>query len=281
MIETYLELARLGQRFFTAPPALRFEGTEKVWDPRAGTGGYALPDGWQETSREASTQMVEDLQEKHALCLVTGVAFDVLEYDEQAGGRPGIERLWREGVIPRIYGVARSPSGGKHLFIRAIGHGNVHGRLATGVDYKGRAGMVFVAPTQKLSKTTGKICQYVWEKPLDMAYIRDHIAADKSGKPLYERIERLRRPKLLPLGSKGAGATEGALAGLCKTVASAAEGERNSVASWAGFKAGQHGWTEEEAGPPLIEAAMECGLPETEATTTVLRGIRDGHGRQV
>ena len=274
--DIYFDLAKLGLIFFTAKPALDYEGN---WDPKAATGGYITPSGWQHTTRAESLQYLENYTEGHALCMVTGVAFDVVEYDEQAGGRPGLEALWREGVVPRIYGVARSPSGGKHLFTRAIGHGNLHGRLAEGVDYKGRAGFVFVAPTQKLSKTTGKICQYVWERPLDMGDIREHIASDTSGKALYERIERIRRPKLLPLGRHG-GATEGALAGLCRTVRDAPEGERNSTTSWAAFRWGQHGGGEEGAGP-LIEAAMAAGLDQMEAETTVLRGIRDGQGRDI
>lgn len=150
-------LAQAGAPIFIARPIMRADGT---WDMEAGASGYRLPLRWQDTV--ADTSVVDNWQPGQALCMVTGVLFDVIDIDPRNGG--DIKAL--EGYVPRLYGSASTPSDGLHLLIKSLGVRKCV--LAGGVDLQagdaegaGR-GFVFLAPTQKLSKSTGAVDTYRW-----------------------------------------------------------------------------------------------------------------------
>lgn len=143
------EMVTAGIPVFAAPPA---PGT-KI--------GFRLPSRWQQTKPEPAR--VEEWAPGWALCMVCGCGLDVIDVDTYAGGSTG--RL--NGSLPRIYGMADTPSGGVHLFIASLGVTSKNG-LFPGVDIKAGAadgrgrGFVFVAPTVKVSKVDGQSRGYTW-----------------------------------------------------------------------------------------------------------------------
>lgn len=89
-----------------------------------------------------------------ALCAVCGIAFDVIDIDPRNGGMFSFRRMSEElgDLGPVVYGKAKTPSGGMHLYIAALGIGS-HNNILPGIDLKGGnpdgtgRGFVFIAPT--------------------------------------------------------------------------------------------------------------------------------------
>ena len=156
--------------------------------PHGGSGdtGYEFPRAWQEA--EPDPAVLDRWQEGDALCAVMGKVVDGIDVDPRSG--PGIP----VDVMPRSYGRQRTPSGGTHDLIAALGERSWNG-MFPGVDYKagqgarGR-GFLFIAPTVRLSKADGELREYVWEVPPS---IDEDIAVDQTGAPLQERIAAHRR----------------------------------------------------------------------------------------
>jgi hypothetical protein len=96
-----------------------------------------------------------------------GVVYDVIDIDPRNGGAESIqvlsEKLGDDG--PEIYWQVNTPSGGKHLWIASLGIGS-HGGFLPGLDLKGgredgtSRGFVFLPPTVRPSKVTGKRISY-------------------------------------------------------------------------------------------------------------------------
>jgi hypothetical protein len=154
-VEEALGIARnlvlAGIPVFAAPPA---PGT-KI--------GFRLPSRWQQT--KAETAQVDAWQPGYALCMVCGMGLDVIDIDSYAGGGPSATRL--NGTMPRVYGMAETPSGGGHLFVASLGVRSING-FYPGLDVKagdreGRGrGFVFIPPTCKPSKVDGQPGCYRW-----------------------------------------------------------------------------------------------------------------------
>jgi hypothetical protein len=72
--------------------------------------------------------------------------------------------------------------------------------------------------------------------------------------------------------------TDNWLRGLVRTVASASEGQRNSILFWASCRAGEAlrdgKATEDFLTSVLLEAAMHAGLPQREALRTIISGVQ-------
>jgi len=156
--------------------------------PHGGSGdtGYEFPRAWQEA--EPDLAVLDRWQEGDALCAVMGKVVDGIDVDPRSG--PGIPA----DVMPHSYGRQRTPSGGTHDLIAALGERSWNG-MFPGVDYKAGQGargkgFLFIAPTVRLSKTDGELREYTWESPPD---IDMDIASDKSGEALRERIAAHRR----------------------------------------------------------------------------------------
>lgn len=135
------------------------------------TGDFLYPQDWQHTRPgQVSHNWIERWRPGMALCMVTGVAVDVLDVDPRNGGTEGWNRLYAARLIPAIYGEAETPSQGRHYII-----GRTHlakCKPAQGVDLQAGAddgtgrGFVFIAPTVRLSKhgpNKGQEVAYRWE----------------------------------------------------------------------------------------------------------------------
>lgn len=172
-LEVARRLIALRVPVFAAPPALDEDGR---WDPGGGHNGcgYWLPPKWQTTVPTTNwlDPTVRGFEDKawrpgYALCAVMGVTADALDCDPRNGGEVSRARLVEDGVLPTVYAVAATPSGGTHELIAPLGVGS-RDNFLPGLDLKGgRAdassrGFIFIAPTQKVSKTTGKVGTYVW-----------------------------------------------------------------------------------------------------------------------
>jgi P4 family phage/plasmid primase-like protien len=177
-------LAQLGIPLFVAPP-----------DPGHAT-GFALPNDWQQTPPDPTGAVVDRWQPGWALCAVMGQGIDLIDIDIRNGGDPAA----MNGSTPRCYGVALTPSGGAHSFIASTGAGSRDG-VFPGIDVKsgtpegtGR-GFAFLAPTVRVSKTTGQPTPYRWGQPPDLDALGAVLSgekADVSGAKLAARIRELK-----------------------------------------------------------------------------------------
>lgn len=167
-------LARLGVPLFLARR-----------DPAAST-GFRLPSGWQHT--EPDPTVPDRWEPGMALCAVMGVALDLLDVDPRNGGD-----LSALESVPRVYGVAATPSDGMHAFIAPLGAGS-HDNVRPGVDVKGgfadgsSRGFAFLAPTERASKVTGETAAYRWVSGPEPWVDPD----DVSGETLAARVAEVR-----------------------------------------------------------------------------------------
>jgi hypothetical protein len=130
--------------------------------------GYALRKGWQTTTPNPA--YVNAWKPGLALCAVMGCGLDDVDVDPRNGG----DLAALDGILPEVLGEAVSPSGGPHLFVATIGVRSRDGVLP-GIDVKagdasgeGR-GFAFIAPTVRVSKTTGERAAYRWTRPPDLS----------------------------------------------------------------------------------------------------------------
>ena len=194
-LEAARTLIELGVPLFVAPPAL----SGGQWDPRGGTCGYHLPRGWQNSACDLSVLDPEagGWRPGWALCAVMGHTLDLLDIDPRNGGDASRDALVAEGVWPAVLAKAATPSGGTHEFVKALGVGS-RDAVRDGFDVKsGRPdgtgrGLAFLAPTEKLSKTTGELALYEW---IDLPRSKALAVEDTNGQALAEIIrEALKRP---------------------------------------------------------------------------------------
>jgi Family of unknown function (DUF6941) len=150
--------------------------------------GYRLPGRWQATS--ANPAYADAWKPGRALCAVMGQGLDLIDIDPRNGGDlAGLDEL-----LPEVYAAAATPSGGMHLFVKSLGVRSLDDVLP-GIDVKagdpegnGR-GFAFIAPTVRVSKTTGERVAYCWTSPdIDLLERLKNAAGDTSGAPLAELI---------------------------------------------------------------------------------------------
>jgi len=188
-------LISLGVPLFVAQPALN----GGLWDPRGGTGGcgYMLPSGWQNSTCDLAVLYSEagGWRPGWALCAVMGHTLDLLDIDPRNGGDASRDALVAEGVWPAVLAKAATPSGGTHEFIKALGVGS-RDAVRAGFDVKGGRpdgtgrGLAFLAPTEKLSKTTGRIEPYLW---IDEPKSQPVSTEDTSGQALARIVRESRK----------------------------------------------------------------------------------------
>lgn len=167
--------------------------------PSGGSGdtGYIFPDDWQKS--EADDSVLRLWTPEFALCAVMGHVVDGLDVDIQKGGSVP------EHLRPRSYGRAQTPSGGTHDLIATLGVRSRDG-VMTGVDVKaGVAGLghgfLFLAPTEKLSKSTGELARYSWVEAPDLSPLL--LEDDSSGRALAEIINTSRHPDIIRASYEG------------------------------------------------------------------------------
>ena len=115
---------------------------------------------WQATV--PSHAKINRFRQGEALCAVTGVSYDVLDYDPRNGGELSLKQLDRDlgSDGPSKFWEVKTPSGGRHLWIATLGIGSKPGFMP-GLDLKGglpdgtSRGFVFIPPTMRPSKDPG------------------------------------------------------------------------------------------------------------------------------
>lgn len=150
--------------------------------------GFRPPPRWERSTPDPT--VVDRWQPGLALCAVMGHGLDLLDFDPRNGGDPGA----LNGIAPRAYGVAATPSGGTHWFIASLGVGS-RDNVLPGVDVKGglpdgsSRGFAFLAPTVRASAVTGELVAYRWTHGPDLAGLNTQ---DDSGAALATRLRELR-----------------------------------------------------------------------------------------
>lgn len=150
--------------------------------------GFQLPKGWERRAK-ADPEIVDRWKPGWALCAVTGHLVDVIDIDPRNGGSlEALEKALGDDM-PRVYGMASTPSGGKHLLVASLGVRKVQ-NIVPGVDLQagnpegvGR-GFVFIAPTVRESKTDGSERAYTWQLDPELGPLL--LEADDTGAALRE-----------------------------------------------------------------------------------------------
>lgn len=179
-------LAEAGVPIFVAPPHKKGIG-------------FKLPNGWEKT--KADPDIVNDWEPGDALCAVMGHVVDAIDIDPRNGGSLDSLKQALGGELPRVYGVASTPSGGEHYLVATLGLRKV-ANIVPGVDLQaGNAdglgrGFIFIAPTVRESKSDGQARSYTWGVPPDVTPLL--LEGDESGETLVE-LARVRQ------GSEGTG----------------------------------------------------------------------------
>ncbi|MFC7447656.1 phage/plasmid primase, P4 family [Rhodococcus daqingensis] len=171
--------------------------------------GYRLPSGWDKAVADPGA--LDCYRPGDALVMVTGCGIDVIDTDPRNGGDATRAALGNAGIMPTVYGMTRTPSGGTHEFIASLGVRK--GKAGDGIDVQagdadgeGR-GLVFLPPTERISKaydeTRGFNVPYTWDH-LDLdRWIEDH-ATDDSGDELAELVSRgVERDRAVAAGDPG------------------------------------------------------------------------------
>ncbi|HET9131834.1 MAG TPA: AAA family ATPase, partial [Terriglobia bacterium] len=162
---------------------------EPTDDPKFKT-GYRPPKNWQNTAPDAS--VINRWEPGMALAAVCGHTFDVIDVDPRNGG--DISAL--DGAMPTVYARAKTPSGGDHFWIKALGLSK--DKINSGIDYQGGSftpnasgsygrGFVFIPPTERNSKVDGQRYSYSWTQLIPDAITQQYVA-DESGQTLSDHI---------------------------------------------------------------------------------------------
>lgn len=143
---------------------------------------YALPNHWTKTI--PALVNLERWKPGWALAAIGGRAADFLDVDPRSGGDDTAEGLKGAGLWPRTFGRQRTPSGGYHEIITPTGLRK--GVLAEGVDLQSGQpdgtglGFVYLAPTVGVSKVTGELIPYRWDREPDLEALEEWRGQDDS-----------------------------------------------------------------------------------------------------
>lgn len=122
-----------------------------------------------------------------ALAAVCGITYDVIDIDPRNGGNFSARRMSEDlgDMGPVVYGRVKTPSGGSHLYVAALGIGS-HNNVMPGIDLKGgnpdgtSRGFVFLPPTIRPVKGLDG----------NAGVISGHDAADRIRMGTYRWIEQ-------------------------------------------------------------------------------------------
>lgn len=155
-------------------------------DPTRGVGGYRLPAGWQRT--QADPTVLDGYRPGMAVCAVMGHGLDALDVDPRNGGEASVAELAARGLQPTVVAIQATPSGGQHALVNSLGVRSLDGFLP-GLDIKAGTngqghGLIFLPPTVKVSKSTGRPAAYRWQA-VDLSRM---TGDDLSGAALAEAV---------------------------------------------------------------------------------------------
>lgn len=187
------DLVAAGVPLFVAEPC-----SLGCWAHPTGTGsgnsGFDFPGGWEGSTPDLGA--VEKWRPGDALGAVMGHGLDLVDIDPRNGGDATLAGMMAAGVLPYVYAEASTPSGGRHKFVASMGVRS-HDAVRPGIDVKagnatGGRGFAFIAPTVKISKTTGLPTPYVWTQRLDVEGYVIEARYDATGLALAEAVDAVR-----------------------------------------------------------------------------------------
>jgi hypothetical protein len=197
------QMIRAGIPVFAAEPCptdcpLTRPGKDGPVRHRGGPGHYHLPKHWEKTV--PAEVWLDRWQPGWALAAVGGHAADFLDVDPRSGGLASLAEVRAAGMMPRTYGVQRTPSGGEHYVITPTGERKSTGFMP-GLDLQSGApdgqgrGFVWIAPTVRPSKDPGNLGElraYSWAQVPDLEALKDSRGSDDSTAGIISRIHALR-----------------------------------------------------------------------------------------
>jgi Bifunctional DNA primase/polymerase, N-terminal len=168
--------------------------------------------------------------------------------------------------------VARTGGGGWHLLYAPTGLGN-RVRLAPGLDWRGRGGLIVAPPSRH-----GSGRRYTWVRPLTATL--PEVPAELRRLLAPPAAQRTTLPPVPAPTRRCGGYGRAALALERAAVAAAPPGHRNATLNRAAFNLGQlvaAGVLEvDRVRAVLLAAALEAGNPEAKAQATITSGLRGG-----
>ena len=153
------DLIKAGIPVFVGKPATNADGR---WNPDGGHNGcgYWLP---KRVADEPSLILVCSTTIGRATRSVWSAAtrLDGVDTDPRNGGDESRAALEAEGAMPRVYGMADTPSGGTHELVATMGIRS-RDKVRPGLDVKAGApdgtgrGFLFIAPTRSVPSSTAR-----------------------------------------------------------------------------------------------------------------------------
>jgi hypothetical protein len=199
----------------------------------------------------------------------------VLDIDGEPGGRSlhDLEALHAPLPTTRVATSAR----GVHLYFRAAGAevGSSIGRVAAGVDVRGRGGYIVAPPTRH-----ARGIDYRWASAATIARLPGWPAEPMS--PSADLVDRKALPSFVAcVGSERARRyLQAAADAELLEVALAGTGTRNATLNRAAFRLGQLAGAglgdRDELANALLGAALSAGLGQREARATINSGLLAG-----
>ena len=195
-----------------------------------------------------------------AIGIPTGVKWDVLDVDVKNGsdGTVHLQTLYTLGLLDGCKRVARTPSGGWHLYFKAAPNLNTNkANAALGLDVRAAGGYVIAPPS------------YVDVGEYEGSYTDEGATIDSTDDPLFWTLvegalaptdSKTKEPiALLPSERRGS------TAALREWLSNRKPGERNPSLYWAVCRCIDNGIDPHE----MIEAALFTGLSEDEILLTI------------
>lgn len=200
--------------------------------------------------------------------IATGIAFDVLDVDGDAGWHSLANVIDASGCLASSP-VVFTPGGGGHYLFRPTGVGNRAG-FRPHLDWRGAGGYVVAPPSAHPNGGS-----YWWVLPADETPLEAAPAwlVRLLRQPQRREVEPTRTGRSSSYGRQ-------ALQAECGRVALATVGQRNDTLVRAAFRMGQlvtaHKVDVDEAFDNLVTAADRAGLSRLEAERTVESGMSAG-----
>ena len=199
-LEIARELIAAGIPVFAAAPC-----PENCKTPGHSRMEFHLPRDWQKIP--PSEAHLNRWKPGWALAAVSGRAADFIDVDDHHGGDVSWKTIQQSGGAPRVFGMQRTPSGGRHYMISPLRERGANGFLP-GLDYQGGDAdgegrcFVWIAPTVKRSKNVADrledgsfpLGEYRWEERPDTEMLGEFAGSDDSGTHISDLLAAHRSP---------------------------------------------------------------------------------------
>lgn len=200
-----------------------------------------------------------------AIGIPTGIVYDVLDVDtkEAADGRVHLPRLQRLGLLNGCQMVAKTPSGGWHLYFKAAPGLTNKANATLGLDVRGLGGYV-LAPPSYIDDGEKSVGSYVrLDDPTNNT--DEPLLWDLIVKSLTPVNNRTKKPIEL-LGYE----RQASVKSLRGWLSERQHGERNNALHWAVCRCIENGIDPNE----LFDVAVLIGLAEDEISLTINSAIQ-------